>query len=182
MKGVVFNVLEEIVTEHYGTDTWEDLLDHAKLSGAYTSLGNYDDTDMLKLVEAASATTGMDEATCLRWIGREMLPRFESIYPGVFEDYPDTIALLRALNDVIHPEVTKLYPGAIVPIFHYHKVAEDQLMMEYDSQRQLCSLAHGLMLGAGDRYGQTLRVEHHECVHRGDARCLFDIRAEGSIG
>ena len=41
MKGIVFNLLEEIVRETYGEDTWDDLLDSADLDGAYTSLRIY---------------------------------------------------------------------------------------------------------------------------------------------
>ena len=38
MKGIVFNLLEEVVTEAYGADAWDSLLDAAGLDGAYTSL------------------------------------------------------------------------------------------------------------------------------------------------
>jgi len=41
MKGIVFNLLEEVVTTHHGSDTWDLLLDTARLDGAYTSLGSY---------------------------------------------------------------------------------------------------------------------------------------------
>ena len=34
MKGVIFNVVEEVVTDVYGGDTWDDLLDAAASDGA----------------------------------------------------------------------------------------------------------------------------------------------------
>ena len=55
MKGIVFNLLEEIVREAHGEDTWDALLEAADLDGAYTSLGSYPDEDLGRLVAAAAA-------------------------------------------------------------------------------------------------------------------------------
>ena len=49
MKGIIFNLLEEVVRKDYGDETWEDLLEAAQVDGAYTSLGNYPDEAMIKL-------------------------------------------------------------------------------------------------------------------------------------
>lgn len=176
MKGIVFNILERIITEHYGEDEWDRFLDLAGLEGAYTSLGNYEDAELTKLVESASTVMGNDIPACLRWVGREMLPHFETLYPGVLDPYQDTTGMLADLNGVIHPEVVKLYPGARVPVFHYHVIQPHCLVMEYDSPRGLCSLAHGLMLGAGDHFGDLVEIEHGECRHRGDSRCVFTVK------
>ena len=54
MKGIIFNLLSESVIQEFGENTWDDLLDAAGLDGAYTSLGNYDDAEIFKLVGVAS--------------------------------------------------------------------------------------------------------------------------------
>ena len=59
MKGVVYNLFEEAVVEKFGADIWDDLLDDAGVAGAYTSLGNYTDDEMIALVEAAAAKLDM---------------------------------------------------------------------------------------------------------------------------
>ena len=56
MKGVVFNLLEEVVSSEFGEDTWDGLIDAAEVEGAYTSLGSYDDGDLGSLVGAALLT------------------------------------------------------------------------------------------------------------------------------
>jgi hypothetical protein len=43
VKGIVFNLLEQVVSRDYGEDMWDDLLSAAGLVGAYTSLGSYPD-------------------------------------------------------------------------------------------------------------------------------------------
>lgn len=52
MKGIIFNLAEEVVSDAYGPDTWDDLLDAWGVDGAYTSLGNYPDDDLHRLVAA----------------------------------------------------------------------------------------------------------------------------------
>jgi len=47
--------------------------------------------------------------------------------------------------------------------------------MEYRSSRRLCAFAEGLLLGAGDHFGQTLAIDQRECLKRGDDRCLITI-------
>ncbi len=54
MKGIIFNLVEEVVRNRYGEDTWDELLDAAGLDGAYTSLGSYPDEELLRLVAAAA--------------------------------------------------------------------------------------------------------------------------------
>lgn len=59
MKGVIFNLLEEVVTDHHGDSVWEALLMATGQTGVYTSLGSYADAELYKLVEAASTLTGI---------------------------------------------------------------------------------------------------------------------------
>ncbi len=130
MKGIIFNLLEEIVTEEHGSDTWDDLLETAGLDGAYTSLGSYPDEDLGKLVTAASTALEVPPNDVVRWVGRRALPLFHERYPSLFEPYTTTRSFALQLNDIIHPEVRKLYPGAGVPEFAFDASSSEVLVME----------------------------------------------------
>ena len=69
MKGMTFNLLEEVVTAEYGEDTWDVLLDRSGAGGAYTSLGSYADDELMKLVGAASEALELPPDTVVRWFG-----------------------------------------------------------------------------------------------------------------
>lgn len=175
MKGVVFNLLEEVVTRHHGASTWDSLLDSASLDGAYTSLGSYPDQHVLALVDAAAAALGVNPAEVLRWFGREAMPVLADRYPAFFAPHRTTRPFLLSLNSIIHPEVRKLYPGADVPVFRFSDDAGGALLMEYESARKLCALAQGFVEGAASHYEEKVEFEHLRCMHRGDASCLFHI-------
>jgi dihydrodipicolinate synthase/N-acetylneuraminate lyase len=66
MKGVVFNLLEAVIRRDYGDDAWEALLETVGADGAYSSLGNYPDEEMMKLVDAASSALKMAQADTAR--------------------------------------------------------------------------------------------------------------------
>ena len=38
MKGITFNLLEEIVQREHGEEAWDQLIESAQLDGVYTSL------------------------------------------------------------------------------------------------------------------------------------------------
>lgn len=177
MKGVVFNLLEQVVVREYGENVWDDLLDDAGLAGTYTSLGSYPDEEIMSLVAAAAAALKLPPDEVLRWFGRRAMPLLAGHYPVFFTPHQDTMSFVMSVNAIIHPEVRKLYAGAGCPNFHFEKDESGALLMGYNSPRKLCALAHGFIEGAGDHYGQTAAVEHPLCMHRGDERCLLRITA-----
>ena len=174
MKGIVFNLLEQLVARDFGEDTWDALLDASELDGAYTSLGSYPDEDLAKLVSAASAALAMPVDDVVVWFGRNALPLFAGRYPQLFEPHDSTRSFVLTLNDIIHPEVRKLYPGADVPEFDFDS-RDEVLKMGYRSPRKLCSFAEGLLLGAADHYRERLTIEQPFCMKRGDDQCVLEI-------
>ena len=174
MKGVVFNLLEQLVARDFGEDTWDALLDVSGLNGVYTSLGSYPDEHLAMLVTAASDALAIPPDDVVVWFGRNALPLFAERYPQLFGPHDSTRSFVLTLNDIIHPEVRKLYPGADVPEFDFD-VREGVVVMGYRSPRKLCSFAEGLLLGAADHYGEQLTIEQPVCMKRGDEQCVLEI-------
>jgi hypothetical protein len=176
VKGIVFNLLEEAVSSAYGDATWDRLLDAAGLDGAYTSLGSYDDDEIFALVRVASETLGIPPDDVLRWFGEQAMPLLARRYPAFFANHANVRGFLLTLNNIIHPEVRKLYPGAQTPVFDFDTSLADVLRIGYNSPRRLCALAEGFMRGAAGHFGERLEIEESECMHRGAARCVFHVR------
>jgi hypothetical protein len=174
MKGIIFNLLEEIVRENYGEDTWDALLEDAQLNGVYTSLGNYPDADLGGLVAAASAALNIPPDDVVRWVGQEALPRMALRFPDFFTPHSSAGSFVLTLNNIIHPEVRKLYPGADVPEFDFDTTG-DFLVMYYRSARRMCAFAQGLVEGAGAYFGESVEFTHLMCMHRGDPECVFQV-------
>jgi hypothetical protein len=174
MKGVVFNLFEQLVARDFGEDTWDALLDASALDGVYTSLGSYPDEDLVKLVSAAAAALAMPADDVVVWLGRNALPLFARRYPQLFEPHDSARSFVLTLNDIIHPEVRKLYPGADVPEFDF-ELRDDSLVMGYRSPRKLCSFAEGLLLGAADHYRERLTLAQPSCMKRGDDQCVLEL-------
>jgi heme-NO-binding protein len=175
MKGIVFNLLEDVVTRVHGVDTWDALIDASGVSGSYTSLGSYPDEEMVKLVMAASKALSTPPADVLRWFGREAMPLLAERYAGFFTPYTSARPFITSVNRIIHPEVRKVYPGADVPVFGFSDEPDGSLLMSYQSARRLCALAEGFIEGAAMHYGESAKFEHASCMHKGDDKCLIRI-------
>jgi hypothetical protein len=176
MKGIVFNLLEQVVIDEHGEDAWDRILDAAGLEGAYTAVGSYEDQQFLALVGAASKETGIEPNVLVRWFGARSLPLFAARYPAFFEGHTSARSFILTLNDVIHPEVRKLFPGADVPNFEFHTPDESTVELGYISPRRLCSFAEGLIEGAAAHFGETVTMTQTACMNRGDRRCLLVCR------
>jgi hypothetical protein len=176
MKGVVFNLLEQAVTKEHGEETWDALLDAASLDGAYTAVGSYPHEQLVALVVAASEALGISPDEVQRWFGRAALPLLAERYPAFFEGHDSTRAFLLTLNDVIHPEVRKLFPGAYAPSFEFDTSEPDAVGLSYQSHRGLCSFAEGLVEGAADYFGEQAVIEQSACTKRGDEVCVLRIK------
>ena len=178
MKGVIFNVVEEVIHELFDADTWDDLLDAAELDGAYTALGNYADTELLGIVAAACQATGMSADEVLRTVGHYALPKLAARVPDSLTDAPDAFSFIRKVNDIIHPEVLKIYPDSIPPAFAFEDHA-DGLVVQYRSVRHLPALAEGLLSGMSLLFDEEISVTAIEPGSEGEPRFLVTTSPHG---
>lgn len=173
MMGLLFNLFEEVLARRYGEDAWDRLLEAVNLDGVYTSVGNYPEGELDRLVHAASASFCIPDDELLRWFGREAIPLLVERFPEFFAPHQSTFTFLMTLDQVIHPEVRKFYADSVVPEFDFEMSSADTLKIGYRSPRKLCALAEGLVLGAADYYGDRVQVEQTRCMKRGDDKCLW---------
>jgi hypothetical protein len=176
MKGVVFNLLEEAVIHEHGVLAWDSLLDMAGLEGSYTSLGSYPDREIVALVEAASTALSLPAQDVLRWFGRSAMPMLHERYGLFFTPHRSAQSFVTSVNDIIHPEVRKLYAGAACPHFHFHDLDDGRMGIAYQSPRKMCWLAHGFIEGAADHFDETVEIEHLSCMLDGHPVCRLALR------
>jgi len=172
MKGIIFNLFEEVVVSEHGDDAWEDMLERAGTDGVYTAVGSYPDGEFIALLQAMPNASGPSPDDLLRWFGAKAIPLLARRYPVFFEGHSSTKSFLLTLNDIIHPEVRKLYPDADVPVFDFDTPSTNgSLVVGYRSGRQLCELAEGFIQGAATHFAESVSIEQPQCMHRGDERC-----------
>ncbi len=176
MKGVVFNILEDVVTAESGEHGWDDLLDRAGVDAGYTAIGNYADAEFVRLLHARASGTATDPDAELRRFGLAGMRRLVELYPDFFTPHLTTIPFLLTLNDIIHPAVRCLYPGADVPVFDFAPVPrrpDGGLVVGYRSRRRLCHLAAGFIEGVASHYGEQVVLGHEQCMHHGAPECVI---------
>lgn len=176
MIGLIFNTLEQLVIEEFGEDTWDELLEQTGSSGVYHGLGNYQDAEIVALVVAAAEKLGKQPNEILRWFGEKAAHQFHTKFPELFARFDSLFEFILSLNDIIHPHVKQLYPAAEVPHFNLIEQHENHLVIEYISNRQLCFLAEGLILGCAQIFSTSVEVTQSQCTHNGDKTCHLHVQ------
>ena len=175
MKGIVFNLLNEMVEEQFGMEAWDAVLDKAGSDGVFVATETYPDEALLALVAAGSELTETPPADLVRAFGRYMIPRFAENYGVFFEGHNSLKEFLLTVDGVIHVEVRKLYPEAGLPEFTYDNGQPDKLTMLYKSQRKLCALAEGLIEGSAEHFNENCSINHEVCMHKGSDHCALEL-------
>ena len=171
MKGVVFTEFLEMVEARFSADVVDDIIDAAQLphGGAYTAVGTYDHTEMVRLVGALSGRSGLPVAQLLQVFGEHLFGRFVLAYPQFFAGEQDAFGFMAGIEDIIHAEVRKLYPDAELPHFEVEHRDADRLVLLYDSRRHMQDLADGLIRGCLKHFGVQAQMSREPVVH-GDLR------------
>lgn len=179
MKGVVFDLLRDMVEENYGLEGWNTILEKSGSDGMYLSPQSYSDQEMMSLVKATNEYTGIEIPMLLSAFGQFMAKEFYNRFPSFYDNCDDIIEFLLSVDRIVHGEVLKFYPDANLPSFKYEKSEANQLTMIYHSSRKLCHLAEGLILGSAAHYKKAINIEHDVCMHHGDERCHIIITTTG---
>ncbi len=177
MKGIIFVKLNQFVDELWGDEFWDELLQVADLpsNGIYTSVATYDDAELFTLVglimEKKSLTAQEAQIAFGQWMFEQLL----QAAPPEAHKFTDVFKFLYGVQNVIHVEVKKLNPEAILPEFEFLEETPTTLSFHYISPRKLCYFCEGIVQGLASHTGQQVIVEQTECEHEGDARCVMKV-------
>ncbi len=176
MKGVIFNILEEMVVEQCGMLAWNNILNSQQLEGIYTSGESYPDNELFALVSEISHQTQIPPEALVSAFGEFLFTQLADRYPIFIENNPDLKSFLKSVDSVIHMEVRKLFTDPSLPRFECQDNSDGSLLMRYHSPRKLCTLAEGLIRGSAKTYNTPIEIEHSVCCHKGAPYCDLVIR------
>lgn len=160
MMGMVFTELLDMVETTFSFETVDAVLLRAGVQGSYTSVGNYDDAELVALVTALSAETGTPVPALLHAYGTHLFHRFYAMYPQFFDVHADAPSFLAGLESHVHTEVRKLYPVARPPMFTFEPApGAPGHHLEYRSARALWQFAQGLIEACLAHYGNHHRLD-----------------------
>jgi hypothetical protein len=137
----------------------------------------YDDAWFAAQIERLAAATGESSADIQRGFGSFAAQQtFAALFPDYYEESKDTFAFLLGIEEKIHEVVRSTVRGASPPQLHVGALSEIGVLVSYTSERGLCKLLEGLVLGTAEHYGDEIMVEELQCMHRGDPGCVFSVQ------
>lgn len=175
MKGVIFNVLEELVIETAGMESWNAILAASGSDGIFTSGESYSDEELFAIVAEVCKALDMPAEKVIGIFGEYLFDQLDVRHPSFVAHANGLKDFLMSVDTVIHGEVLKLYTNPNLPRFEYQDRGDNELTMHYRSPRKLCILAEGLVRGAAKRFGQEITIEHPICMHNGADHCQLDV-------
>ena len=172
MKGIVFVEFLKMVDEQLGMEVTEEIVQKSDLpsQGHYTSVGTYDDAEMVALVTQLHLKTKIPVETLLKSFGSFLFKSFAVRYKDMLGNINDSFDMLRKIENYIHVEVKKIYKEANLPTFGYEDVSEKKLKLIYSSERKMPDLAEGLIEATMKHFEETFTItrevikEDNSCV------------------
>lgn len=173
MHGIVLKGLKDFVTTEYDHEAWLAIQREAELEGqVYVPVTEYEDADVLGLVEAASEVAETDVPVLLDEFGRFLVPPLVETY-GVHVDEDWTgLDLIANVETYIHAALrAKQLSTYTPPDLAAEWVGDDRVRVTYTSERELCALAKGLIRGVGNYYDERFEIEEETCMLDGGGQC-----------
>ena len=183
MKGIVFTEFLEMVESKFSPELADSIIEDAELpsGGAYTTVGTYDHSEMIKLVSCLSKETGISPAELTQAFGLYMFERFYVLFPQYFNGIDSSFQFLERIEDYIHVEVRKLYPEAELPTFECDTSQPGRLCLTYQSSRPFAALAEGLIRGCIAHFREDADVKVKDLSNGMGTAARFIITQRGTL-
>lgn len=182
MKGIINKGIEAFVKATFSDETWAQIKRKAGCKEPFFSASeDYPEQTTVDLVSAASEISGLDTKTVLFEFGKFwLLNTAADAYPTLFRLSGKTTREFLLNMNRVHDQVTRSLPNAKPPSFDYEELPDGRLLMHYQSERMLCPLLKGLILGVSAHFDEQVEVKETACMSNGDSRCTMEVTFDGS--
>ena len=174
MHGVIFSSFRDFLTAEHGSDAAQRIFDGEPV---YLLSESYPDENLERLVGRATAELGLEVDQFIHDFGVfTASTTFARLYPAFFAIASSAREFLLTVETRIHELVRATIPNAEPPQLHVTELGPEGVSISYSSPRRLCLLLQGLVEGTAAHYVETVAIEQPTCMHRGEARCTFEVR------
>lgn len=177
MKGLMFNLLEDFISESLGEKQYLKIIENEKLIMSEPQLivgpGSYPDEDFTTILNVAARELQKTEVETIEEFGKFALPHLAERYPHFFNRFSHPRDLLRNVAHIHHVEIKKLYKDAKTPDFTISEPDQTTMVLQYISTRNLCTLVAGLIDGLSEYYETAINHTQHKCILNNDNVCEF---------
>lgn len=177
MKGVIFNILEDFISEGWGGEVYEQILGACPLhtKEPFVGPGTYPDADLLAIVGKATEKLDVPTHVALIAFGTYAFPKLAGRYPASLNGHSHPRTFLKTIDDVIHVEVRKLMRDANPPRILCHDLGENRMQVSYQSTRKLCPVFRGLLQGCCNHFEVPISYQETACMNDGAEACTFEV-------
>ena len=140
----------------------------------------YPDDDFVRILERTASVTSTPSADLLRQFGSfAAQTTFRLLYPDYYAESGSTRTFLLEVEGRIHDLVRATISDASPPKLHVVPLGAEGVMVTYTSERGLCDLVHGLIIGTALHFEERFDVEQVQCMREGDPACAFVVERAG---
>ena len=176
MHGLIFLQLQKFAKQQAGPQAWEILLQEAQLpTKTYSAVRDYPDEEVLAIVGAASRVLKLPADAILHAFGEFIAPELLKLYGRLLQPDWKTLSVIEHTEKLLHAAVRVGNPGATPPVLECIRTTDDEVQILYSSERQLCSLAKGLVNGIARHFDETVSVSEDACMLKGDPFCVLHV-------
>ncbi len=178
MYGVIFEFLRDYVIErHGGKETWQVLLEDNGHSAykQFFPVAEYPDEEIVGLAQSAAEALQLPLPVVLEDFGAFTANRLLDFYHMYSDPAWKSFEVIENASGSIHDAIHKHNPNRKPPCILARRDSDSLLVIHYQSQRQLCDVAKGIVRGLGERFSESLSLRETQCMHDGAEKCIIEV-------
>lgn len=174
MHGIVHKAFKEYVESEIDGVNWDSVTDEAGLDPKlYLPVTHYPDEEFTGAATALAELSGRTDASIQRSFGRSLAPALLDTFKAHIRDDWDAREVLLTLDSIYEQLDSGDDGGASATIST--QIDGDEIVLTYRSDRELCQVLRGIVLGVADEYGRTAEITEPVCLREDDERCELRV-------
>lgn len=160
MKGSIPTCLKRMTVAHFGKESWEETLENIGISKytVFPVIDNIDDLTVIKIIKELCQVLAISPTQLADRFGDYWVNTYsQEAYSRYYSKYQCAMDFLLGMDE-LHQQITYQIKNAQPPRFSYQVEADNIMIMEYKSHRNLIDLMIGLIKGVGKYYHEELQV------------------------
>ncbi|SNR32336.1 Haem-NO-binding [Hymenobacter mucosus] len=177
VHGTIFSLLKRYVQTQYDHSTWVRLVERAGLTAEqFDHKHVYPDEHMYALVGHAAEMTGIPAHELQEKFGEYLVPDLMYMYQRLLQPNWTTLDMLEHTEGTMHRQVRAEHVENSPPVLHVTRLSQNELLIDYVSERRMGALAVGIVRGVAKYYDEADQIEVEPTTSEDGAHVRIRVR------